>query len=67
MKISINKLAFYTGKTRETIRRRLHGLPFCIGPKQAKLYESGRALAAIYDAPYQPEIPDGEATGSEES
>ena len=50
--LSINQLSDLTGKTRETIARRLNAasVPFTPGPKAAKLYESPAALPAIYEA-----------------
>ena len=45
--------ATVTGMAKETISKRLNsaGLEFTPGPKCAKLYETGKGLAAIYGAP----------------
>ena len=50
---SISQLAALTGMAKETISKRLNaaGLEFTPGPKCAKLYETGKGLAAIYGAP----------------
>ena len=48
MLVSINQLAEWTGRDRRTITQRLADIPFTEGPKQAHLYDSAVALAAIY-------------------
>jgi len=48
MKISISQLSQWTGKTRETVSKRLAGLPFVDAGAEGKLYESALALCRIY-------------------
>ena len=47
-KLSINQLSEITGRDRRTIKMRLDPLPFDPGPKRARLYDSVKALDAIY-------------------
>lgn len=47
-KVSVNEIVAWTGKTRATVMRKIQDLPFEDGPKQAKLYDSGAAMEAIY-------------------
>lgn len=47
-KFSEIQLSDMTGKTRDTIRKRLEGIPHERGPKNAKLYDSKTALERIY-------------------
>ena len=48
MKASLSKLQDMTGFDHRRISKAVSGLEFTPGPKQAKLYESKHALAAIY-------------------
>jgi hypothetical protein len=48
MMLSIKQLADVTGRTRETVTRRLRGLDPVAGKKGALLYESSTALPLIY-------------------
>ena len=46
--VSINELHKLTGHTRATVEKKLNGVPYKDGPKQAKLYDSEVALSRIY-------------------
>lgn len=48
MKVGINQLCELTGMARATIKRRLDEIPSAPGPNRSKLYDSSRALSAIY-------------------
>lgn len=52
-KLSVSQLSDLSGKTRETVAKRLKaaGLPAEPGPRNAQLYESDNALSAIFEAP----------------
>ena len=49
---SVSQLSELTGKTRETIQKRLNAaaIEATTGPRAAKMYESKTALVAIYEA-----------------
>lgn len=49
-KVSQLELANLTGIDRETVRRRIEHLPHEPGPKRAKLFDSEKALRAIFGA-----------------
>ena len=45
---SVKQLSAITGKTRQTVGKKLDGLPFTDGAKGAKLYDTKTALERIY-------------------
>lgn len=47
-RLSISQLSAFTGRDRRTVTDRLQGLDFQEGPDRAHLFDSQRALAAIY-------------------
>ena len=46
--ISISAAARLLGKNRETIAKKVQGLPSVVGPKGAKLYDANDLMIAVY-------------------
>src|SRR5688572_16686080 len=46
-KVSVNELSVPTGCTRETVSKKLEGIPFEEGAHKAKLYDSEKALRLV--------------------
>ena len=55
--VSTSELSRLTGATRQTVIRKVDGLPFQSGPKQAKLYNSEEALRRILIGDGEDETP----------
>lgn len=56
VKITVNKLAELTGKNRRTIKKRISDLDPIAKEGNANLYDSEKALAAIYFGDYESQI-----------